>query len=468
MGRSIGLDVHRDFCEVAIADGGRARSAGRVATTPEQLELFAQSLAPTDRVVLEATGNALAIARILEPHVARGRARARQAGAGDQPRAVKTDKVDAQGAGRAAGRRSDPGGVDRRRAQRGCCAGWCRAAAGWSSAARRSRTRSPRCCIATSRAAPPASDLFGNKGRAWLAEQRAAGRRAADRRRRACASSTSSATSSRRSTAIDRRSRSLGDDDVRRLMTIPGVDVDHRRDAGRRRSATSAASRPPRHLVGYLGLDPTRPPVRQRARPPRPDLQGGLGRRPPRARRGGLVGRQEPRPAARVRAAHRRPPRPARRDRRRRAQARRARLAPAHPRRGLRLRAPGARPRASCAALELAAGAPRRKPGPNGDPVWQHRQRRRRDATRRAGRGRLPAARRRLAGHAARRRVRARHRSAHLKGPRRARPRGRPQAPDACTSPRQSPAPTPQDRTRSPNAPPEFDFLTEMVPGSGR
>ena len=41
MGRSIGLDVHRDFCEVAIADGGRARSAGRIAATPERLELFA-------------------------------------------------------------------------------------------------------------------------------------------------------------------------------------------------------------------------------------------------------------------------------------------------------------------------------------------------------------------------------------------------------------------------------------------
>ena len=38
-------------------------------------------------------------------------------------------------------------------------------------------------------------------------------------------------------------------------------------------------------------------------------------------------------------------------------------------------------------------------------------------------------------------RVRARHRGAHLKGPRRAKPRGRPQAPDACASLRQSPAP---------------------------
>ena len=67
MGRSIGLDVYRDFCEIAIADGGRARSAGRVGSTPERLGLFAQTLAPDDRVVLEATGNALAIARILEP-----------------------------------------------------------------------------------------------------------------------------------------------------------------------------------------------------------------------------------------------------------------------------------------------------------------------------------------------------------------------------------------------------------------
>lgn len=67
--RFIGLDCHRDFCEVAISNGGRARSAGRVAARPAEPELFAQSLAFDDRVVLEATGNALAIARILAPHV---------------------------------------------------------------------------------------------------------------------------------------------------------------------------------------------------------------------------------------------------------------------------------------------------------------------------------------------------------------------------------------------------------------
>src|SRR5206468_8544627 len=69
--RFIALDVHRDFCEVAIAEGGRVRPAGRVETTPATLELFAQSLARDDQVVLEATGNALAIARIIEAHVGR-------------------------------------------------------------------------------------------------------------------------------------------------------------------------------------------------------------------------------------------------------------------------------------------------------------------------------------------------------------------------------------------------------------
>ncbi len=55
--RFIGLDVHRDFCEVVISEGGKARRAGRVAARPAELELFGQSLGSDDRVVLEATGN---------------------------------------------------------------------------------------------------------------------------------------------------------------------------------------------------------------------------------------------------------------------------------------------------------------------------------------------------------------------------------------------------------------------------
>jgi len=47
------------------------RSAGRIAARPQELELFAHSLGPDDRVALEVTGNAWEITRILEAHVAR-------------------------------------------------------------------------------------------------------------------------------------------------------------------------------------------------------------------------------------------------------------------------------------------------------------------------------------------------------------------------------------------------------------
>ena len=94
--RFIGLDVHRDFCEVAIAEDGAVRSAGRVASARATLELFAQSLAVDDVVALEATANALAIARIIEPHVARvvlANPKAVKAATGLR---AKTDKIDAR------------------------------------------------------------------------------------------------------------------------------------------------------------------------------------------------------------------------------------------------------------------------------------------------------------------------------------------------------------------------------------
>src|SRR5829696_5329391 len=69
MVRFVGLDVHRDFCEIAICEAGRLRSGGRVPTSPEGLQVLANTLGPDDQVALEATGNALAIARRLEPFV---------------------------------------------------------------------------------------------------------------------------------------------------------------------------------------------------------------------------------------------------------------------------------------------------------------------------------------------------------------------------------------------------------------
>jgi transposase len=97
------LDVHRDFCEVAVVEAGEVRSAGRIETTPEALELFAQSLCVSDRVVLEVTGNAWEIARIIEPHVGQvlvvhpGDTGIRQARA-------KTDRLDARARQAARGR----------------------------------------------------------------------------------------------------------------------------------------------------------------------------------------------------------------------------------------------------------------------------------------------------------------------------------------------------------------------------
>src|ERR1700712_5650436 len=71
VGRAIGLDVHRDFCVIAICEDGVVRSAGRVLSTPEAITTLAESLLPSDRVALEVTGSAWEVARILEPHVER-------------------------------------------------------------------------------------------------------------------------------------------------------------------------------------------------------------------------------------------------------------------------------------------------------------------------------------------------------------------------------------------------------------
>src|SRR3954447_6816993 len=46
--RAVALDIHRDFCEVAIVCEGRLRSAGRIETKPQTLELFARSLDKRD------------------------------------------------------------------------------------------------------------------------------------------------------------------------------------------------------------------------------------------------------------------------------------------------------------------------------------------------------------------------------------------------------------------------------------
>ena len=63
--RSFGLDVHLDFCEVVVVEGGRVSRVGRIASTPEAIREFAADLGSGDQVVLEASCGAMMIARLL-------------------------------------------------------------------------------------------------------------------------------------------------------------------------------------------------------------------------------------------------------------------------------------------------------------------------------------------------------------------------------------------------------------------
>ena len=88
--------MHRDFAQVAIWEGGLVRHAVQIATTPEALRVFADSLAASDEVALEATGNTHAIVRLLERRVARVVVSNPQKTRAIAEAKVKTDKVDAE------------------------------------------------------------------------------------------------------------------------------------------------------------------------------------------------------------------------------------------------------------------------------------------------------------------------------------------------------------------------------------
>src|SRR5437588_983973 len=250
--RSIALDVHRDFCEVAIKDESGLRLAGRVKSSVSELELFAQSLAPDDEVALEATGGALAIARILEGHVARVViANTRKLSAIAESK-VKTDKVDAKTLCEllAAGFLPAVWSPDeftralRRRLQR-------------RSKLVRSRTRAKNECHAVLarnlKGRPPMSDVFGKAGRVWLAALELP----ADERETVEGCLREVDFLDCEVGLIERKlaAQALGSEEIRRLMTVPGV------------SLVSAATfvavvgdvhrfSSPKKLVSYVGLDP--------------------------------------------------------------------------------------------------------------------------------------------------------------------------------------------------------------------
>src|SRR6266540_4093033 len=252
MRRCIGLDVHREFAQVAIWEAGVVRQAGRIQTTPEALREFAGSLCASDEVAIEATGNTHAIARLLERHVGRVVISNPQKTRAIAEAKVKTDKVDAAVlAGLLAADflpavwlPDDATFALRRQVARRAHIVRQRTRLKNQVQSILHRNLVPRC---------PAADLFGNKGRAWLAAQHLP----QDEQQAVGALLRQLDFHGQELRIVDAELGRVGLEltEVRRLLTIPGVDatvalaiVAAVGDFGRFPS--------PQRLVSYLGLNP--------------------------------------------------------------------------------------------------------------------------------------------------------------------------------------------------------------------
>jgi transposase len=94
--RSIGMDVHRSFAQVAIVEDGLCRDEGRIGVRPQDLRAWAAGLDPEDEIALEATTNSDAIATMLRPLVRRVVVSNPRKTRAIAEAKVKTDKVDAR------------------------------------------------------------------------------------------------------------------------------------------------------------------------------------------------------------------------------------------------------------------------------------------------------------------------------------------------------------------------------------
>ena len=269
--RFIGLDVHLEFCEIAICEDGKVRSAGRVLTTPRALDVLAESLRPDDQIALEATGNALAIARRIEPHVARVVVAVRRELRAITEAKVKTDRLDAQMLARllAAGVLNGcwlpdetTRSLRRRLARRAQLV--------------RHRTRCKNevhaVLMRNLKGRPPMTDAFGKSGRVWLSgvELPRDERQTVDGCLRQIDFLNEEVAILEREIAI----HALDSAEIKRLMTVPGVSL---MTAATFMAAVGDIDRfqSPRKLVGYLGLDPrVRQSGSERARHGRISKQG--------------------------------------------------------------------------------------------------------------------------------------------------------------------------------------------------
>jgi len=251
VGRAIGLDVHRDFCVVAICEDGKVRSGGRVASTPEGLATLAQSLLSTDRVALEVTGSCWEVARLLKPHVDRVVVVSPDDTGITQARA-KTDRLDARalatllwrGELEAVWMPDERCRVLRRRLARRQQLIWART---------RSKNEIHAVLARRLQGKPPCADLFGVTGRVWLDGLTLP----VEERESVDAGIRHIAFLDAEIAAVDRliARQALDWPEIGRLMTVTGVNVVC---AATFMAAIGHANRfmTARKLVAYLGLDP--------------------------------------------------------------------------------------------------------------------------------------------------------------------------------------------------------------------
>ncbi len=247
--RTVALDVHKRFAEVAVHENGGLRRLGRIETG--QLRAFADSLGPEDHVVLESTSMTWAIAELLSEHAGRVTVSNPMRTRAIASAKVKTDKIDAKvlaqlGAADFLPEVWAPDELTRALRRR---------IAHRSSLVRqRTRLRNQiHAVLARNLIEVPFTDVFGLGGREWLdaVELPVHDREQVDSNLRLHDTLDGEIELAERLLAA----QALERPDVRRLMTIPGVGAI---TALAMVAVIGDVSRfpSPRHLVGYLGLDP--------------------------------------------------------------------------------------------------------------------------------------------------------------------------------------------------------------------
>ena len=249
--RVVGLDIHRNFAEAALIEDARATRLGRIDLVRERVIAFAKKLGKATEVVIEATGNTMAVAKLMTPHVKRVViANPLQVRAIAHAK-VKTDKIDALVLAKlhAAGFLPEVWQPDeateklRRQAAR-------RARIVQARTRTKNRIHS---VLHANLILPFKGDLFSRKGRAWLASQPLE----EDER-----STIDSWLAELDRLADDLANADamlanvgLADERIRRLMTITGI---HLAIAGSLVAEIGEVSRfsSAEKLVSYFGLNP--------------------------------------------------------------------------------------------------------------------------------------------------------------------------------------------------------------------